>query len=434
MLSALGGDPADLPPFDVGRLVTESRVDPLLAVALVLAAGLYLWGVRELRSRGDQWPVTRTAAWTVGGLGTIAVATMSGLGAYDETLFSTHMVQHMVLSMVSPVFLALGAPVTLALRTLPAGGRHAALVVLHSRLARVLTFPPVGWLLFVGSPFALYFSGWYPATLEHPWLHELLHLHFLVVGSLFFWPLIGLDPVPGRVPHPLRFLLVFAALPIHAILGLTIMNSSELIAGPHYLGLGLTWSDPASDQRVGGGLLWASGDLVGLLMLGAVVVQWMRASDREAARIDRQLDREQRARVAAGTEGAEDLLQPVWWAAPRAPTARAAPAASAAPPSPVGPAASATSPSPLGPASRAPAAPAGLAAQASQAAPPSPARRAATTTPATAAPAAPDGPGVPAARGAGAGDCQTPRQPPTPTAPRDLPDPGAAAGPGADRS
>lgn len=315
-LPAAGGDPARLPPFEVGQLVLQSRVEEVLAVGLVLAAGLYLWGLRELRGRGDAWPPARTLAWLGGGIGTVAVATMSGLGAYDETLFSAHMVQHMLLSMVAPVFLALGAPITLALRTLPAPGRRVLLAVLHSRPARVLTFPAVGWLLFVGSPFALYFSGWYPATLEHSWLHQLLHLHFLLVGCLFFWPLIGLDPLPGRLPHPARFLLVFAALPMHAILGLSIMNMRELIAADHYTGLGLDWVDPLADQQVGGGLLWASGDLVGLLMLAAVVVQWMRASDREAVRTDRRLDREQRSRAAATGGAADGLLQPVWWEVP----------------------------------------------------------------------------------------------------------------------
>lgn len=318
-LHGSGDHDSGLPPFDAGRLVAESGVDVLPAALLLLAAGLYVWGIRVLRARGDRWPVERTLSWLLGGLGTIAVATMSGLAAYDETLFSVHMVQHMLLSMVAPIFLALGAPITLALRTLPPGGRRPLLALLHSRLARVLTFPPLGWLLFVGSPFALYFSGWYPATLENTWLHELMHLHFLLVGCLFFWPLIGLDPIPGRLPHPLRFLLVFSSLPIHAILGLTIMSGSTLIAGEHYTGLELSWSDPLSDQRVGGGLLWASGDLIGLLMLGAVVVQWMRASDREAVRTDRRLDREQRARAAAGGGSADDLLQPVWWAAPPAP-------------------------------------------------------------------------------------------------------------------
>jgi putative membrane protein len=300
------------PPFTPARLFTATTVDAVPLALILLAAGLYRAGQWRLWRRGDRWSGWRTAAWLVGGLGSIAVATMTGLAAYDETLFSVHMVQHMILSMVAPVFLALGAPVTLALRALPSGaGRRALLAVLHSRAAKVLTFPPVGWALFVGTPFALYFSGWYPATLEHPWLHEVLHAHFLLVGCLFLWPLVGLDPVPGKVTHPLRFLLIFAALPFHAILGISIMDSPQLIAADHYVGLHLSWSDPASDQRVGGGLLWASGDLVGLLLLAAVAVQWMRASEREAVREDRRLDR-----LAARSAGDGDgpALMPVWWA------------------------------------------------------------------------------------------------------------------------
>jgi putative copper resistance protein D len=200
----------------------------------------------------------------------------------------------MLLSMVAPVFLALGAPVTLALRTLPSAGRGRLLALLHSRVVRVLTFPLIPWLLFVGSPFALYFSGWYPATLEHAWLHELLHAHFLAVGCLFFWPLVGIDPVPGRVGHPFRMLMLFATLPFHAFLGVAIMsvkdNGDGLIAASHYLPLrGLQGA--VFQQQVGGGALWASGDLVGLLFLAVTLTQWMRASQREADREDRRLDR-----------------------------------------------------------------------------------------------------------------------------------------------
>jgi len=201
------------------------------------------------------------------------------------------MVQHMLLAMVAPIFLALGAPVTLALRALPAGGRSVLVTVLHSRVARIVTFPAVGWVLFVASPFALYFTGWYPATLDNDLLHELLHAHFVLVGCIFFWPLIGVDPVPGRVPHPMRVLVLVTTLPIHVVLGLTIMSERSLIAAEHYNSLALPWIDPLLDQRVGGGLLWASGDLIGLLMLGAAVFQWKRASDREALREDRRLDR-----------------------------------------------------------------------------------------------------------------------------------------------
>src|SRR4051794_27124758 len=138
------------------------------------------------------------------GMGSFYVATSSGLAAYDTTLLSVHMVQHMVLSMLVPLALALGAPVTLALRTLPRVPRRWLLTVLHSRVAKVLSFPPLTLALYVVTPWALYFSGWYQASLDHVWLHELMHLHLVVVGTLFFWPIVGIDPVPGRVGYPLR--------------------------------------------------------------------------------------------------------------------------------------------------------------------------------------------------------------------------------------
>ena len=141
------------------------------------------------------------------------------------------MVQHMVLTMLAPVFLALGAPITLWLRTLPPAPRAQLLAVLHSRVARVLMFFPVAFVLYIVSPWALYFSGWYEATLRSPVLHDLTHLHFVVIGCLFFWPLIGLDPVPGRMSHGFRVLGTFATLPFHAFLGVAIMGASTLIAG-----------------------------------------------------------------------------------------------------------------------------------------------------------------------------------------------------------
>jgi putative copper resistance protein D len=283
-----------LPEFGAWTVVTQARPQALPLLLVLVPAVLYLLGVRRLGARGDRWPVGRSLSFLLGGLGTIAVATMSGLAAYDVSLFSAHMVQHMLLSMVATVFLALGAPLTLALRTLPLRPRRVLLAVLHSRVAALLSSPLVPWVLFVASPFALYFTGWYEATLENRLLHELLHVHFLLVGSLFFWPLLGIDPVPGRSGHPFRMLLVAATLPFHAFLGVAIMSVEPdgrgLLAADHYLPLhGL--AESVYQQQLGGGLLWASGDLVGLLFLAVLLVQWMRASEREAAREDRRLDR-----------------------------------------------------------------------------------------------------------------------------------------------
>jgi putative copper resistance protein D len=274
-------------------------------LGLLTAAALYVWGAEALRKRGDRWAAGRTAMFLIG-LIMIGLALVSGLEAYDTTLVSVHMVQHMLLSMVAPIFLALGAPVTLALRTLPARPRAVLLAILHSRIARLYTFPLVSFALFVASPFILYFSGLYRLSLEHVWVHQLVHVHLIAVGCLFFWPLIGLDPVPGRVPYPMRALLMFLSTPFHTVLGLTVMQSGTLLGGDWYPLLHLSWADPAADQRLAGGILWAGGEFIAVAMLAALVWQWIRESEREARRIDRALDRAESAaqgRSPRGTSG-----------------------------------------------------------------------------------------------------------------------------------
>ncbi|MFE9652276.1 cytochrome c oxidase assembly protein [Micromonospora sp. NPDC006431] len=298
---AVGGEGVP-PPFTIARVFTETRLDNWLAIGLVLAAGLYLYGVYRLRLRGDHWPVLRTVCFLGPGLGGIAAVTVSGLGAYDTTLLSVHMVQHMVLSMVAPIFLALGAPVTLALRTLPLRPRKRLLAVVHSRIARIYTFPLVAFAIFVVNPFVLYFTNLYEYTLQHGWAHELVHAHFIATGCVFFWPLLGLDPLPGRWPHPARALLMVLSVPFHTVLGLTIMQSTTLLGGDWYPSLHLTWSDPANDQVVAGGVLWAGGEFVSVTMLAVLVVQWIKHSEREARRLDRELDRQEaRERAAEAT-------------------------------------------------------------------------------------------------------------------------------------
>jgi putative copper resistance protein D len=308
----------DLPAPTVATLLTP-RPDSWLAVALLAAAAGYLYAVHLLRTRGHRWPVGRTVAFLGPGLGGIAAVTLTGVHDYDTALLSVHMVQHMTLSMLAPIFLALGAPVTLVLRVLPREPRRVLLAVLHSRPARVLAHPLVAFGLFVATPFALYMSGLYEATLRNTLLHEVAHAHFIAVGCLFFWPLLGIDPLPGRWPYPARALLMVLSTPFHAVLGLTVMQSRELLGGDWYPSLGLSWADPAADQVVAGGILWAAGEAVSVTMLAVLVVQWMRASDREARRIDRELDRQE----AAAAQAARAEAVPIGQAAP--PTAVAPP-------------------------------------------------------------------------------------------------------------
>jgi cytochrome c oxidase assembly factor CtaG len=303
--------PPDLPPFGLSRLFTEWGLAPIPFVVTVWVAGLYLWGVWTLKRRGDRWPVGRTIAFVVVGMGLFLVATSSGLAAYDTTLLSVHMVQHMVLSMMVPLALALGAPITLALRTLPRRPRRWLLAVLHSRVARVLSFPPLTFLLYVLSPWALYFSGWYTASLHSDYVHEMMHLHLVLVGALFFWPLMGIDPVPGRVAYPFRMLLIVLTLPFHAFLGITIMGQTDLLGGSWYPDLhagpmGEWLPDPHDDQHLAGGILWGAGDLVALVFFGVLFTQWVRASMKEAAREDRRLDMLEARERAAAAAAAEN--------------------------------------------------------------------------------------------------------------------------------
>ncbi|MGA1248807.1 MAG: cytochrome c oxidase assembly protein [Candidatus Nanopelagicales bacterium] len=261
--------------------------------AVLIVSTLYVLGVRHLRKQNIEWPLGRTISFVVLGNGTLFLATQGPLAYLDTTLLSTHMVQHMLLSMVAPVFLALGAPVTLLLRVTKGKTRKFVARLLHSRFVTVVSFPLVAGFIYILNPWLLYFTGYYEATLSNSLLHNFNHLHFIMVGSLWTWSLIGIDPMP-RMGFGLRLFSVFVTLPFHAFLGLTIMNQSDGIAREYYESLGRLWGPGVlEDQQIAGGLLWAAGDIIGLLLFLALTVQWARASEREARRIDRDLDRQE---------------------------------------------------------------------------------------------------------------------------------------------
>jgi cytochrome c oxidase assembly factor CtaG len=213
-------------------------------------------------------------------------------------MFSIHMETHMMLSMLAPVFLVLGGPMTLALRALPVAGkdgppgpREWLLALVRSPLSRLLTHPVVALGLFVGSFYVLYFSGLFDVALEKHWAHLLMNAHFLFVGYLFYWVVIGIDPTPRRLPHLARLGMVFASLPFHAFFGVLLMSTQTVIGERFYQGLSLWWNtDLLADQRLGGGIAWAAGELPLVIVLIALLLQWARADDREARREDRRAD------------------------------------------------------------------------------------------------------------------------------------------------
>lgn len=280
-------------PTDLAALWFPFETLPLVGVLLGIA--VYLFGVWRLHHRGDRWPIGRTISWVFGGMGTIFISTQGPLAALDTVLLWTHMVQHMLLSMIAPVFLALGAPVTLALRTFPTRPRAWLLALLHSRFAKFMTFPVIAGLIYVLNPWILYYTDFYEITLRDDFWHNFNHLHFLIVGSIWVWALIGIDPMP-RMGYPLRLITTFVTLPFHAFLGVTMMSAENLIARGYYETLVRNWGPSVvEDQQIAGGLLWMAGDFVGLIFFVVLIVQWSKSSDREAARIDRDLDRQEAA-------------------------------------------------------------------------------------------------------------------------------------------
>jgi putative membrane protein len=287
------------PAFSIGTFFTRSRIDPLPAIGILLMGSLYALGVVRLARRGRQWSVLRSTAFAMGVMD-LVIATQSGLAAYDTTLFSVHVGQHVLIGVVAPFFLALGAPITLALQASGRPTQVRLLRLLHSNPVRALTHPIVAFALFGLTLFVLYFSPIYELSLRNDFVHELVHLHFLVVGSIFFWSVIGLDPVAWRIPYTFRLLLILLTVPFHGFLGLALYSSQTPIAADYYedhplpAGIG-----PLADQRTGAAVMWVVGDAIGLVAGTVVLAQWMAHEDRANRRAEEAEDRAATVTVTA---------------------------------------------------------------------------------------------------------------------------------------
>ncbi len=295
----------DGPPTPL-RILFDWRFDLVFGSAAIILAALYVAGVLRLRRRGDSWPPGRTLAWLLGCLALLFV-TSSGIGRYMPAMFSIHMIAHMGLSMLVPILLVLGAPVSLALRALPAAGRNDppgmrewVLAALHSRLSRVLTNPVVATVLFVAGFYGLYLSNLFDTAVGSHAGHLAMNAHFLLSGYLFYWIVIGVDPTPRPIPPLAKVGVVFASLPLHAFFGVVLMGTRKVLGADYYRSLGLSWhTDLIGDQRLGGGIAWAAGELPLVIVMLALLVQWARSDKRTARRLDRAADRDDDADLTA---------------------------------------------------------------------------------------------------------------------------------------
>ncbi|MGY1857477.1 cytochrome c oxidase assembly protein [Modestobacter sp. SYSU DS0290] len=299
----------ELPPT-VGRVLALDlgAASPLawLAVLLAVAYGVGLW---RLHARGVRWSPLRTASWLAGCAVTFHVCA-SGLQTYGMGLFSLHMVQHMVLSMISPLFLLLGAPVTLALRALPASPgtagmpRRLLLTALHSRLGQAVSHPLFTVPLFIASLYGVYFTPLFDDLMATTVGHTFMLLHFLVTGLLFFGPILAIDPWPRRSGHGGRMLELLLPAPFHAFFGVIVMMSSGLLL-TSYANPPESWGvDPLYDQGAAGGIAWSFGEFPTVLVLAVVFFQWTKSEERSNRAADRARDRA----IARGESGDDPEL------------------------------------------------------------------------------------------------------------------------------
>ncbi|MEK2492939.1 cytochrome c oxidase assembly protein [Kitasatospora purpeofusca] len=298
------GGMTELGPFSFSNVLTWSPDWVFLAAALAGLA-LYLLGVVRLRRRGDSWSVGRTVAWVLG-IGSVILVTCTGLNDYGMVLFSAHMIQHMVLSMLSPILLLLGGPITLALRALrpagrgrPRGPRELLVALLHSTYVKVISHPGFTIPLFIASLYGVYFTPLFDFLMQYRLGHIAMMVHFLATGLVFFWPIMGVDPGPHRPGHVMRIIELFMGMPFHAFFGVAVMMANHQLVKTFTTEGAPPGTDLLADQKLAGGITWAFGEIPTAIVLIALVYQWMRSEARLSRRQDRAEDRSGDAELAA---------------------------------------------------------------------------------------------------------------------------------------
>jgi cytochrome c oxidase assembly factor CtaG len=302
------------PPESIWTVLLAWQFEAHVILPLAAAALIYRWAVKRVNEAhpNNTVPRYRYWCWQLGIL-TLFVALASPIGTYDTTLFSVHMVQHLLLTLVAAPLLALGAPITLLLRLSSSETRrNVILPVLHSRPMRAISHPVVTWILFAAVMWGSHFSPLFDASLDNDLIHLFEHVLYLGSALLFWWPVVGADPSPWRLPHPVRIAYLFLGMPQSSLLGLAIFSAPGVLYR-HYETLVRPWGpSPLVDQQWAGGIMWVFGDggfLIGLILAVAV---WLRAEEVEGKRLDAQLDREEarQAKLSAAAQPTQAAQAP----------------------------------------------------------------------------------------------------------------------------
>ncbi len=301
------------PPFTLLSTVTQWRLDVPAIVFVALLGTVYYLAAHRLTARGGSWARGRQIAFGTG-LGLILFFSVTFFGAYADTLFWARAAQVITLIMLAPLCLAMGSPVALALETMSEAGANRIRRVLASKIARVISFPASGSVLLIATPWVFYFTGWYPAVLTNGAVDALSRLALLLVGFIYFYSRLQLDPVPHKYPHLISVVITFVEVIFDAALGLVLWLNPHIVAHDYYQALGRNWGPSLrDDQIIGAGILWIAGDAAGLPFLGALMRRMAVDDEKEAADIDRELDAQETD--TAATEEGEPAQSGggLWW-------------------------------------------------------------------------------------------------------------------------
>jgi len=271
------------PPIRFHTLLTGWQTDSLSLVALAIEVTLAIWyvvSVRRLANRGRHWSPWRTASFVAATV-LVIIAVQSGLASYDDQVFAAHVVQHLLLMNFAPILYALSAPVTLALQASDRRTQQRLLKVLHHPVVEFVTNPVFVVFMAYVTMIVFFLTPFYNLSLEHPLLHDLTHLHFLVSGCLFWWLVVGRDPSRWRLSYPAKLGILAIGIPVTAVLGVSLTGAHDSIAPLFH---------SVADTHQGGSILWVVGEITTFVAMAVIVYHWMRFEEREAVRADRQLD------------------------------------------------------------------------------------------------------------------------------------------------
>ncbi len=294
------------PPPTISTVILGWNPEWFMLTASLVAASLYSFGLIRLNQNQIKWSALRTISFMVG-IGLVIWTTNAGISMYSKVSFEYHMIQHMTLSMIAPIFITLGTPITLALRALPAQKtsehrsiREWILALLHSGYSNLITHPLMVLAIFTFGLYGMYFTPLFATLMGSHTGHIFMELHFLISGLLFSYVVIGADPSPRKVPYWARLMIVLVGLSLHAFFAIAIMQSSEPIGVDWYIQVQPPWiTDLIADTTAGGSIAWALGEIPTFLLLVIVAVMWSRSDTRLAKQLDRAADRDGDAELKA---------------------------------------------------------------------------------------------------------------------------------------